>query len=562
MFGPNKRYPAGPITPHGAYYTLHDDIPLMALRAYDDTIVFNLMGGLAIHDRMRPERVELKDMRGLIPPWKVIDQKGASQDGVSYVDSLYDPIEVELGVKAVGRDPAHLRTVVRDLVASLDTKQESELSFFTHYLGRWWAPVRWYKTPDNPISPIATRTQELSLRLRADSGFWQSYPHVDQFRFSYEQDTETFDFLTAPGDPITGWTLAYSGAGSGVLYTDGAQAMSTLASNRTVVAQRTAFTAGTNNVVIEIELGTNPGGTGFGAGALWPADTYIDVWGRMNNTGTVGADGVRFRISRNKIRLSSFVSGVETLMREVTHQIPARPGEKYSFTFGVEGEPRTFKMTRGKATFVTVKEVGTNSLVDAAHRKAGFGQATLVGTVRPLGIRNWKVGDNTTVVQEGFVERINVGDQPMWDRFTCIGPGNFYFGNGPSSTELVKFGKLLPNQIMQVRTDPRKRGVVDMTSIAPTQAELDMFKKARNDFFSFFSLGSIPTTSQATESIFGIMPPQGNPYSLLSGRFSIPIPARSPGAPVQAYHVKVKIDEGNSDSQIIVAGTPLRRLPY
>lgn len=555
-FGPARRYPSGPITPHGAYHILKDRRPWIALRAYDDSIVFNLMGGLSIADPMAPEQLELKDFKKFISQWKVIDQKGASQDGVSFVDALYDPIEPNLELRAVGRDPAHLRAVVRDLVASMDAKRESELSVFTHYLGRWWVPIRWFKTPENSMGKIPTSTQDLTLQVRADSGFWQSYEHVDQFRFIYAAINDDFDFLTAPGDPITGWTLAYSGAGSGVLYTDGAQAISTLAGGRTVVAQRTSFTASTDNIVIEIELGTN-------IGIFWPDNTYVDVWARMNNTGTVGNDGIRWRLGKNLIRLSSFNGGVETLIREVRHVIPARPGEKFSFITGVDGDPRTYKALRNKANLLSVKEAGTTSLIDSAHRKAGFGQAVVAGTVRPVALRSWKIGDNNSVAQEGFVERVNVGDQPMWDRYTCFGPGTFFFGNGPSSTEFVKFGPLLPNQIMQVRTDPRKRGIVDMTAIPPTPQEIAMFQTAKKDFFSFlFSANAVPTSPQATESIFGIKPPQGNPYSLLNGRFSVPIPPRSPGGPVQPYHVKVKISGGNSDSQIIVAGTPLRRLPY
>lgn len=563
-FGVIKRYPTGPITPHGAYYTLNDRKPLVALRSYDDSIVFNLMGGLAIPDRRLPECVGIKDLKGLISPWTVIDQKGASQDGVTFVDALYDPIEVEMTVRAAGRDPAHLRKVVSDLVASLDTKQESELSFFTHHLGRWWAPVRWFKPPDTPMKSFAGKSQDLVLILRADSGFWQTYPHVDQFRFVYGDEVETFDFSTAPGDSITGWTLAYSGPGTGSLYTDGDQAISTLASNRTVVARRTSYTAGTDNVVVEIEFGSN-------SQPNWPENTYVDVWGRMGNAGTAGSDGVRWRIGLNTIKLSSFSGGAETVIREVS--VPQifgflmpeiRPTEKLTFHFGSEGDPRMFKMLRNNALWVTAKEIGTTSIVDSAHRKVGFGMATLSGAVRPLAIRNWQVGVDSTISQEGFVKRINVGDQPMFDRYTCFGPGTFYISNGPSSSEFVKFGPLLPNQIMQIRTDPRKRGVVDMTSIPPSPQDAALFIETLADWLFFTFGGKVPTQPGAVESIFGIMAPQGNPYSILDGRFSdiSAIPARSPGNPVTPYYVKVKIDDGNSDSQIIVAGTPLRRLPY
>jgi hypothetical protein len=556
--GPARRYPAGPITPHGAWHILSDRVPQVALRSYDDSIVFNLMGGLAIADPTMPESVVLKDFKKFMSQWKVIDQKGASQDGVSFVDALYDPIEPTIELRAIGRDPAHLRAVVRDLVASVDAKLESELSVFTHYLGRWWVPCRWFRTLDNPLGHIQTGSQDLSLQVRADSGFWQSYPHTDQFRFVYAAVSDSFNFLTAQGDPITGWTLAYSGAGSGVLYTDGDQAISTLVGGRTVVARRTTFTATSDNTVITIELGGS-------VQPNWPPNTYVDVWARMNNSGTAGTDGIRWRMGQKTIKLSAFNGGTESVIREFNY-IQGRPTEKFTFITGTGstgGDPRTYKVLRNNALIQTIIESGTASLADSSHRKVGFGAAAVSGIVRPLGVRSWSAGDNNQVAQEGFVQRVNVGDQPMWDNFTCFGPGTFFLGNGPDNKDLVKFGPLLTNQIMQVRTDPRKRGVIDMTAIPPTQQEVDMFTTAKRDFLSFlFSANAVPTAPSATESIFGITPPQGNPYSLLDGRFNNPVPPRSPGNPVQAYHTKVKITGGNSDSQIIVAGTPLRRLPY
>ncbi|EUA18481.1 gp15 domain protein [Mycobacterium xenopi 3993] len=34
---------------------------------------------------------------------------------------------------------------MRDLIASIDAKQQSEFSWLTHDLGYWWAPIRWFK---------------------------------------------------------------------------------------------------------------------------------------------------------------------------------------------------------------------------------------------------------------------------------------------------------------------------------------------------------------------------------------------------------------------------------
>ena len=60
-------------------------------------------------------------------------------------------------VVATARDRVHLRQVIRDLIASLDTKQTAKLHFWSHQLGHWWAPLRWFKTPPDANSIAAKR---------------------------------------------------------------------------------------------------------------------------------------------------------------------------------------------------------------------------------------------------------------------------------------------------------------------------------------------------------------------------------------------------------------------
>lgn len=565
-FGPSVRYPSGPITTHGGIELFNNRVPHVALRSYDNSIVFNLMGPLAIADKTRPERVELTGIKGLVAPWKIIEQKGATQDGTTFVDSLYDPMEVTLDVNCVGRDPEHLRRVVSHLINSIDTKQLSELSWYTHEMGRWWAPVRWNRPFEDSMTGGARRSQKLKLSLRCDSGFWQTYPAVDQFRFTYDDTVDEFDYNTAEGDPLTGWTTQYAGAGSGYVYADGDQAVSTFQGIRSVVARRTAYTCGADNMVVSAQLGNN-------SEAYYPADTYIDLWARMGNSGTAGSDGIRCRLGPNGIRLSSFASGSETLIRESGYggywsnwwfwwwynpSPPPGPGETFTLICGTEDNARTFKVLRNGSEIFTAVENGTTSHVGSSYRKAGFGMATTSGVVRPLGIRQWKAGVNSTSAQDGYLIFSNPGDQDMWPRYTCFGPGTFWIAGGPSSSDLVRIGPLLPNQIVQVRTDPRKRGIVDM-SVKPTSSQSQAeFSQAYNDYLSFLSTGSTAPLS----SVFGVLSPSGNPYQLLSGRFAKPIPAKSPGAAPTLYHVACRIDNGNHDSQIIGSGTPLRRLPY
>jgi hypothetical protein len=281
----------------------------------------------------------------------------------------------------------------------------------------------------------------------------------------------------------------------------------------------------------------------------------------MGNSGTAGDDGVRLRVGHRTLKLSSFSGGTETVMRQVNMQIPSRTTSVFTLIAGFEGDHRLFRVMRNGATIMTVKETGTTSLLGASYRSLGFG-AYAAGTYDVPTIRSWSAGDNNTVSQQGFVDMLNVGDQPMWPRYTCFGPGMFYFGNGPRVTDYVKFGPLLPNQVMQVRSEPGKRGVVDLTSIPPTQQELTAWQQALKDFISFATGNNTPPLLQEIESMFGIRPPQGNPYSLLDGRFSVPVPAKPAGTAAPMYHIPVAIDDGNADSKIIAAGTPLRRWPW
>jgi hypothetical protein len=48
------RYPAGPITPAGAYYFMKNRLPTVSYESPDKTALFNLLGGPAIPDRTIP----------------------------------------------------------------------------------------------------------------------------------------------------------------------------------------------------------------------------------------------------------------------------------------------------------------------------------------------------------------------------------------------------------------------------------------------------------------------------------------------------------------------------
>ena len=564
MTAPAIRYPAGPITPHGAYYLIKGTHPELRLAAYDQSIVFSLMGGQAIPNRTMPEYVIVEDIKGLVPPWQTIDQKGATEDGVEFLDALYDPIEVDATVLIRGRDAKAARKTARDLIASIDAKQTSELSWFTQELGYWWAPIRWFKAPTDKLLGAQKRYQQLSLALRADNGFWRTFDDVDQFKLDYADITETFTAPTSNG--LTGWDVGYFGDG-GLIRCDGSQAILTtdpdrpiLADGRDVVCRRTGYTTTGDNQIVEFTIGASPG-LAFNAGA------GNDGWCRLANTGTPGRDGVRLRVGLSRIRLSYFVNGVETVLREAPLAVQPMPGEKFALVCGYDSNPRMYKALRNGIDVqgMTVVEGGTGSAIGSGHRGVGFGvhgkASTAISPDMPAAVRKFTAGTHGTRTQSGFVWRLNIGDQPRYDRVTFFGPGTLSIADGPGSKNFVQFGPLLPNQVMQIRM--RDNAVIDMTSTPPSPQEQILFEAAVADYASFATANNAGPLLASGASIFGVQPPQGNPFSLLSGRFSkaSAISAKSPGLAAQRQAVAVKIDGGNADSAVLVTGTPLRRYP-
>lgn len=164
----------------------------------------------------------------------------------------------------------------------------------------------------------------------------------------------------------------------------------------------------------------------------------------------------------------------------------------------------------------------------------------------------------------GFITLSNAGTEKMWHNFVFCGPGMVSIGNGPSSQTMIPFGPLLENQIALLRTQPRLRGVYDISPAAGTGATTSQLTQWQQFIANLVSLavnGNVPPLLQAFESLFGIPAPQGPFYSLLGGRFTNPIPKKPVGgAPIES-HIPVQITGGNSDTKLVAYGTPLRRWP-
>lgn len=546
------QYPAGPISPHGLYHVLKGDEPMVSLLSHNDNVVFWLMGGFAHADPTRPESVQISrdGLTGLIAPWQTIDQRGATEDGVTFVDALYDPMEVTVTAVVRGRDAAHTRRVARHLIESIDVHQCAELGWMTHELGYWWATVRWFKNPPNSYSGIPTR-QEWPLVLRTDSGFWQSYPDIDQFGFDYADMVDEFGTEYA-SDLGPNWPQRYDGDGGGYHYVTRGSARWRDDPNDTWVTKSREvingpykdFHTATDNQVVEWQLGVMPEWSLGGGGSN-------DGWARMNRNpdGTWAGDGIRARVSMNSVEVTGFVNYAPVWSRVVRGRLrvhgrlfrPIIPfiDDRWQLICGYDDDPRMFKVLRDGAPVLTFKEPGTASQISSDHRGVGCGAragGALITQATPGTLRRFAAGDNAVASQSGFLRRCNAGDQQAYDEYTFYGPAEkFAVANGPGSTEMVEFGPLGVGEIAHIRTDPRRKEIFDYTNTNPDPIAPALFGASPSDTL----------------------------YRKLNGRFTAAcaIPAKQPGMRVETHMVACSITGGNADSRILAQLTPLRRYP-
>lgn len=557
-------YPAGPVTPYGIHMLLEGVEPTTTFTSQDGAKRFYLRGGQApipLGQGIAPNvqnGVVMQSISGLHPPFKHLDQQGSRQDGVTNTDTLYDAAEIDSTLIANGASAAELSQVVRDWIAANDPKKPGILENFTPEMGNWWCHARLAKTWSDRYtkSTRRQRKQMFTHSWRNDDAFWRSTDSVSDFRFGYATGVDDFERIST-GGLGGGWAQTYSG-GSGVCGTDGHNATwyesGTTASEVVNRKIGTGATSATDNQVIRMQYG------GMVEFPL-PDGAYNDIWGRLDGSG----NGIRVRIGILTVTLSRFNAGVETVMRQELMAWAPLWNDEFTLVCGFEGEPRHFKVMRGPFTILDWREQGTGSALGASYRGWGFGMRAgasfLPGQTNPAAISNWSAGDNATITQSGFVNLANIGDQDGWPRYTCYGPGLFSFGNGPGVTSTITFGPLRDEQIVQLTTGPpRLRGVVDETPnpIPITENEAQQLLAL---FINLVSAGQVPPLLLWFESLFGIPAPQGVLYSLLNGRFTNPLLGVAQPSEAVTSHIPVTIANGNANSKIIAALTPLRRYP-
>lgn len=562
-------YPSGETTRYGRGMLLEGAVPQITYTSPDQKRVFHIQGGLAPMLGVQNGAL-LISASGFSPPFKHIDSQGAREDGVTWNDTVYDPAEIDVTIEAGADTPAGLGKVVRDWIAANDPKLPGRLEYFTPDMGLWWCDVRLNNTwPDiYKAVPRLQRKQVLTHTWRNDHAFWRSTDSTSTFAFAYDTVTDSFTTDYTDDENLgPDWPQYYTGDGGGYCTSNGDHAYwvddpddPLLTDGREVVNGPLAnFDTDTDNQVINIVLGSIPEIT-------FPDGAENHIWGRMGRDGDDwDGNGIKVQIGYGLVILSRYNNFTETVMAIRPILFPPFFGEKFTLVCGYEGNPRQFKVLRNGWEILSHKEAGTGSEMGSGFRGIGFGMragAALITQATPGIVRKISAGDNATVTQSGFCPLTNLGSENGWPRFLLYGPGTFQIGNGPSTTQMVEFGPLLDGQVVLIDTHPSMRAVVDLTPAnIDTSQPLTPGQRFLDKLIDLVTFNRVPPLLTWFESLFGIRPPQGVLYSLLSGRFTRPVP----GVPVPdeavTSQIAVKVVNGNATTKIVAAVTPLRRYP-
>ena len=573
---PETDYPPGQVSRLGQRLLWEGDLPHITFVGCEGTR-FHLAGPLAPVPGAQ-NGIVVQSITGLVAPFEHLDLAGARQDGVTWLDAVYNAGEIDCVLELSGVTASDSRDVMRAWIGANSPKDTGRLSVYSTDMGEWWCDVRQLKEHNDPMSDLRQGKQKLTWAWRNDASFWQSFDYTSAWQMSLTSASDNFldpaganldtsvwttQYLNTGGTSAAG-TVGYDGKGDACWNVSGSYA-------REAICQYTASSGATSSTDYQVVSITLKAPVGFDV----LGGVAFDVWGRMNNTGTPGTDGVRARVIGDglfsHLVLSAFISGVEHVMYKTTMSISPQWNEQWTLICGTTKGVNNFKVQRSKTGHVfSYVDSGNVSLFGSTHRGWGFGLAAGPGNptglvlpqIAPPSIELWTAGDNIPITQSGFMPLVNRGSLDAWPRYLLYGPGTFTFSDGPApSDNTITFGPLLEDQIALIETTPRLRNVIDLSPPLPGQV-LTKQQTFIENLYNNATNSNLPPLLVQYESKFGIVPPQGPLYSLMTNRFTTPIPGKPENEPPDSsVQIAVSITGGNAASKIIAAVTPQRVWP-
>lgn len=464
--------------------------------------------------------IVLQSVEGMAPNFKHKDLQAATQDGVTWTDTVYDPAEITLVGQLHAATPQGLTNVLDAWMGAWNPKQQLIVEHISLDGGYWRARARLNSTWLGPIkNDRRFLYRPLTHKFRIDDAFWEGVISMSTWAPTPDQSFgEEFD--AESGSLSSSWTVTYSSGHTGSIVLAngiGAYWSDTGNSTQSVEAIYTTQTA-TDYQIVTIRMGGAWEGFNLGGSA------YNDIWARVDGAG----NGILCRIGTFSVAVYRFNSGVPTQMYWMPLRLPPLPNESWTFFCGANpaAGPRNYALWRGAASFYSgawvlgFAEPGTGSVVGSSARGTGWGMVTANtagGMLYPVPLRSFSAGDNPNAGSGGYVTLCNIGTEDGWPDYTLYGPGTFDIADLGRGT--VSIGPLASGQVAQVTTLPRIRSVVDVNN------------------------------------------PSNNLYPLMNGRFSTPIPGVALPNQAQSVQIPVAISGASGVSSITATLTPRRVHP-
>jgi hypothetical protein len=510
-------FPPGPLTPLQGRILVEGTDENLWVTSADGSITFYLKGGFAPVAPGLPgqDGIIVQSIEGLSPPFKHKDLQAATQDGVTWTDTVYDPAMITIQGEMHASTPQALSILWDAWTGMWNPREPVTMEYLTPDGGFWYAYTRLAETWKGPIKNDRRYLYRPFVhKCRIDDAFWRGPDSVANFN-AVQQFTSFGEYFASESGSLGGsWVVTYSGGHTGsVALAPGIGAYWSDTGNTTQVAECIYTTStSTDYQVISIQMSGYLQGFTLGG--------YNDIWGRLDGSG----NGVLCRFNQTGVWVYRSNSSTLTLMYAQPLIYPPQPGEWFTFIVGAQlDNPRSYALARSYTELFNFAEYGTGSVVGSTARGVGFGMTTVGGTPMavPTPVASFSASDNTSEPQPNFVELMNIGTEDGWPVYTLVGPGTFVIDDGPYpySTGVVTIGPLAYGQVARVTTLPRLRSIVDVYN------------------------------------------PGNNLYPLMSGRFRTPIPGAAMPQTASPVVIPVAINGGSASSQIIATLTPQRVYP-
>lgn len=568
-------YPPGQISLYGIQQALVNEFTWITYVGCDGSI-WHLAGpGAPVAGAQNGVVLTQKGFMGLMAPFEMLEQRGARQDGATWQAAVYDAGEMMINVEISGLTPQDTRDTFRQWISAWDPRKTGILSIFTPDFGEWWCEVRAGKNLSDIITQDYTWSGRVNLAMEVKNynAFWQSIDSTSSFPPS-EPGADALNF-TAMDDAssLTGFNQIYStedGGTSGIV--SGAAQIIPAGTTSMTVTNLFETPSGTDYQLNTVQFSPAPWANIWQQlEDLWelytnPSDENagVQLWCRASEDGT---SGVYVNLGYQSFEFISLTAGESPVVLYSDTYSPILWGDTFQLVAGVsEANSREFQLLLNGSVIMDYTDSASQTPMGADNRYFGFGQSTYYDGTQiliPFPIAQWSGQDQSFGTIQGWMPLTNRGDVDAWPRFLVYGPGTFTFGNGPGVQQQITFGPLLPGQIVLVTTDPQYRSVVDLSPVLPQSQPqtLNLFQQLMDDLISFATNGNTPPLLAQFESVFNILPPQGNLYQLLNGRFTNPIPGNSYGTVPQEVDIFIQVEGVGTSTRVVAAVTPQRRWP-